>query len=54
MYTIGCEFTKEGSIPYSAKSRPILFALRNQVREQIQGMLKYGDHKIRHLRLVYD
>jgi hypothetical protein len=34
------EFKIEGSMPHSANSRP--FALRNQVREQIQAMLKDG------------
>jgi citrate lyase gamma subunit len=29
-------------MPHSANSRPIPFALRNQVREQIQEMLKHG------------
>ena len=29
-------------MPYSANARPIPFALRNQVREQIQAMLKDG------------
>jgi hypothetical protein len=29
-------------VPHSANSRPIPFALRNQVREQIQAMLKDG------------
>jgi len=36
------EFTKEGSVPYSANSRPIPVALSNQAREQIQAMLKDG------------
>jgi hypothetical protein len=36
------EFKIEGSLPHSATSRPIPFALRNQVREQIQAMLKDG------------
>ena len=34
------EFKTEGSIPTSANSRPIPFALRYQVRDQIQVMLK--------------
>ena len=34
------EFKIEGSIPTSANSRPIPFALRDQVRDQIQVMLK--------------
>jgi hypothetical protein len=29
-------------MPHSANSRPIPFALRNQVHEQIQAMLKDG------------
>jgi hypothetical protein len=29
-------------MPHSANSRPIRLALRNQVREQIQAMLKDG------------
>jgi hypothetical protein len=36
------EFKIEGSVPNSANSRPIPFALRNQVRDQIQIMLKDG------------
>jgi (p)ppGpp synthase/HD superfamily hydrolase len=36
------EFTKEGSMPHSAKSRPNPIALSNRAREQIQAMLKYG------------
>jgi hypothetical protein len=36
------EFKIEGSVPHSANSRPIPFALRNQVHEQIQAMLKDG------------
>jgi len=36
------EFKIEGSMPHSANSRLIPFALRNQVREQIQEMLKDG------------
>jgi len=36
------EFKIEGSMPHSANSRSISFALRNQVREQIQEMLKDG------------
>ena len=34
------EFRVEGSVTNSANSRPIPFALRNEVREQIQVMLK--------------
>jgi hypothetical protein len=34
------EFKIEGSMPHSANSRPIPFALRTHVREQIQAMLK--------------
>ena len=34
------EFKIEGSIPTSANSRPIPFALRDQVRDKIQVMLK--------------
>ena len=36
------EFKTEGSKPHSANSRPIPFALRNQVHEQIQTVLKDG------------
>ena len=36
------EFKIEGSMPKSANSRPIPFALRSQVREQIQEMLRDG------------
>jgi hypothetical protein len=36
------EFKIEGSMPHSANSKTIPFALRNQVREQIQAMLKDG------------
>ena len=36
------EFKIEGNMPPSAKSRPIPFALRHQMREQIQAMLKDG------------
>jgi len=36
------EFKIEGSMPQSANSRPIPFALRSQVREQIQEMLRVG------------
>jgi hypothetical protein len=36
------EFKTEGSMPHSAKARPIPFALRDQVCEQIQAMLKDG------------
>ena len=36
------EFKIEGSVPYTANSRPIPFALRNQVPEQIQEMLNYS------------
>ena len=36
------EFKLEGSMPQSANSRPIQFALRSQVREQIQEMLRDG------------
>jgi len=36
------EFKIEGSMPHSANSRPIPFALRNQVCEKIQAMLKDG------------
>ena len=38
----GYEFTKEGSMPHNAKSRPIPCALRNQARGQTQAMLKDG------------
>jgi hypothetical protein len=34
------EFRIEGSIPTTANSRPIPFALRDQVRDQIQVILK--------------
>jgi hypothetical protein len=34
------EFKIDGSMPTSANSRPIPFALRDQVRDQIQVMLK--------------
>ena len=34
------EFRVEGSVPKSANSRPIPFALRNEVRDPIQVMLK--------------
>jgi len=34
------EFKIEGSIPTSGNSRPIPFALKDQVRDQIQVMLK--------------
>jgi hypothetical protein len=34
------EFKKEGSVPNSANSRPIPFALRDKVRDQIQIILK--------------
>ena len=36
------DFKIEGSMPHSANSRPIPFALRNQVHEQIQAILKDG------------
>ena len=36
------EFKIEGSMPHSANSRPIPFALRNQVSEQVRAMLKDG------------
>jgi len=36
------EFKIEGDMPPTAKSRPILFALRVPVREQIQAMLRDG------------
>jgi len=36
------EFEIEGSMPHNVNSRPTPFALRNQVREQIHKMLKYG------------
>jgi hypothetical protein len=36
------EFRIEGSMPHSANSRPIPFALRPQVREQIRAMLQDG------------
>jgi hypothetical protein len=36
------EFKIESNMPHSANSRPIPFALRNQVHEQIQAMLKDG------------
>jgi hypothetical protein len=36
------EFTIEGNVPHSANLRPTPFALRTQVREQIQAMLKDG------------
>ena len=34
------EFKIEGNMQHSASSRPVPFAIRNQVREQIQAMLK--------------
>jgi len=42
------EFKIEGNMPHSANSRPIPFALRNQLREQIQAMLKDGILKESH------
>jgi len=36
------EFKIEGGMLHSANSRPIPFALRNQVREQTRAMLKMG------------
>jgi hypothetical protein len=36
------EFKIEGSLPHSANTRPASFALRNQVRDKIEVMLKNG------------
>ena len=40
--TFEYDFKIEGSMPSSANSRPIPFALRNEVRDQIQAMVKDG------------
>jgi len=39
-------------MPHSANSRPMSLALRNQVREQIQAVLKYGNLEESHCAYI--
>jgi hypothetical protein len=47
------EFKIEVSMPHGAKSRPLPFALRNQMREQIQAILEDGIFEESHSACIY-